>query len=149
MARTKVTAAAELKQGVLTIVNRPRFDASLLHMASGQRYVVTVELMKEKRSDRQNRALHALLSPWADSEGHDIDDLKRDVLREVFGTREVVNAVTGEIEHVLVQPHTSKLNTEQFAFLMNRAVEIAAECGVLLELPDEYRQRIEDERRTA
>jgi hypothetical protein len=106
----------------------------------GEEVEVEIRKRRAKRSLDQNAALHAMLTPWC-LEGHLMDDLKRDVLRAVFGTREVVNAITGELEVVLAKPHTSKLNTQEFAFLMERAVEIAAECGVILELPDEYNAR--------
>jgi hypothetical protein len=142
----KLTAAVDVASGRMKAVNRDRFDTGLSNLPAG-RYVLTLAPQKDKRSDRANRAFHAMVSPWADSEGHAIEDLKRDVLGEVFGWREVPNAITGEMERVLVEPHTSKLDTERFAFLMNRTVEIAAECGVILELPDEYRERTE--RKTA
>lgn len=104
--------------------------------------IVTVAKADEKRTDAQNKALHKMLEPWA-AEGHDIEDLKDDILRAVFGEREVTDAVTGEIKKVLVEPHTSKLGKRKFSELMERAVQIAAECGVYLELPDEYRERTE------
>ena len=112
------------------------------------RYRLVITDEEESRSAAQNKALHVMLEPWAD-EGHDIEDLKDDVLRAVFGEREVVDAITGEIKKVLVEPHTSRLSKRKFSILMERAAQIAAECGVLLELPDEYRQRIEDERKSA
>jgi len=96
----------------------------------------------EPRSAAQNRALHKMLEPWC-KEGHDIEDLKDDLLRAVFGLREKVDAITGEVTHALAEPHTSKLSKAQFSELMQRAVQIAAECGVWLELPDEYRERVE------
>jgi hypothetical protein len=108
--------------------------------------IVTIAKADEKRSDAQNRALHRMLEPWC-AEGHEIEDLKDDLLRAVFGERETVDAITGEVKKVLAEPHTSKLSKRKFSELMERAVHIAAECGVYLELPDEYRERTE--RKTA
>lgn len=124
---------------------RPFIKPWLLHLFAqlwdGEyRLVVTDE--PEPRSSAQNRALHKMLEPWC-REGHDIEDLKDDLLRHVFGLREKVDAVTGEVTVVLAEPHTSKLTKSQFSELMKRAVEIAAECHVRLELPDEYRERTE------
>jgi len=124
--------------GTLTLDHRAAFLAYAKRFAGDE---VEVELRKRrtKRSDRQNRALHAMLTPWANGEGWPIDDLKRELLCEVFGRREVTSPVTGQITYVPQQPHTSALTTVEFALLMDRAVEIAAGCGVVLELPDEYR----------
>src|SRR4051812_29557654 len=49
----------------------------------------------------QECGFHAMIAPWAKEEGHAIDDLKRDILREVFGEREHLNPITGEVTMVL------------------------------------------------
>lgn len=102
---------------------------------------------REKRNDRQNRGFHAMVAPWAKAEGHRIDDLKDDLLEAVFGTIEVTSLVTGEVRKVLAEPHTSKLTVGQFSELIDRTLEIAAEQGVILVAPDEYRRAKEKERR--
>lgn len=102
---------------------------------------------REKRSDRQNRGFHAMVAPWAKAEGHRIDDLKDDLLEAVFGTLEVTSLVTGEVRQVLAEPHTSKLTVGQFCELVDRTLEIAAEQGVILVAPDEYRRAKEKEQR--
>src|SRR5687767_330878 len=81
---------------------------------AGKELEVEIRERRAKRSDAQNRAFHACITPWAAEEGHKIEDLKRDVLREVFGVREVENVITGEIQTELVKPHTSKLNVQEF-----------------------------------
>lgn len=88
----------------------------------------------------QECGFHAMVTPWAKEEGHRLDDLKRDILRAVFGEREHTNPITGEITMVLREPHTSALNRAQYAELIERTLEIAAECGVVLVAPSEYRQ---------
>jgi hypothetical protein len=121
---------------------RPWLLAVFQELKDGD-YTLTLDKAERRRSLKQNAALHKMLEPWC-KEGHDIEDLKDDLLEAVFGYREVVNAITGEVKQVLAEPHTSKLTVEQFSHFMNRAVEIAAEvCGVILELPDEYRIRTE------
>lgn len=93
------------------------------------------------KSRLQECGFHAMISPWAKAEGHRIDDLKRDILRAVFGEMEHVNPITGEVEMVLREQHTSKLSRAKYSELIERALEIGAECGQILEAPHEYRQR--------
>jgi hypothetical protein len=134
------------ESGVLTLDFPAQFKAYVKHL-KGEEVEVEVRKRRSKRSLKQNASYHALLAVWALSEGHNIEDLKDDCLREVFGLREVVSPITGEVRHVLAEPHTSTLTTEQFARLMDRTVELAAECGVILELPDEFNARKQQERR--
>jgi hypothetical protein len=107
----------------------------------GEEVELSLRKRRTKRSDKQNRAFHACITPWSKDEGYPMDDLKRDLLIEVFGSREVVSPITGAVVLVPAKPHTSQLTTQEFALLMERTVEIAAECGVQLELPDEYKTR--------
>lgn len=97
----------------------------------------------------QEKGFHAMITPWARDEGHRVDDLKRDILRAVFGEQEHVNPITGEITMVLREPHTSTLSRAKYSELIERTLEIAAECGVVLEAPNEYRERKAKERRKA
>jgi hypothetical protein len=89
----------------------------------------------------QESGFHAMITPWARTEGHRIDDLKRDLLREIFGEREHVNPITGEITMVLREPHTSTLSRVKYSELIERTLEVAASCGHVLEAPHEYRER--------
>jgi hypothetical protein len=93
----------------------------------------------------QEMGFHAMITPWAKSEGHRIDDLKRDLLHAIFGEQEHVNPITGEITMVLREPHTSALNRAQYSELIERSLELAAGCGVLLEAPSEYTRRKEQD----
>lgn len=104
--------------------------------------VVEVEIREKgrKRTLAQNNGLHVMLTPWCLQEGHYMDDLKRDLLEAIFGTREIENAITGQIVTVLEKPHTSRLTVAEFCHLMEQACVIAAGCGVRLVLPDEYKQ---------
>jgi hypothetical protein len=130
--------------GKLTLDHRAAFDAYAKRF-KGEEVEIEIRKRRTKRSDKQNRAFHACITPWALGEGHSIEDLKKDILREVFGEREVINAITGEVRMELAEPHTSTLDTVRFAHLMERTVEIAAGCGVILELPDEFKARKQQE----
>lgn len=102
------------------------------------------------KSRLQESGFHAMITPWAKSEGHRIEDLKRDLLREVFGEIEHTNPLTGEVTMELREPHTSKLSRDQYSELIERTLQIAAEvCGVILEAPNEYRIRKAKEVRRA
>lgn len=104
--------------------------------------IAPVGLMKSRK---QESGFHAMITPWARGEGHRIEDLKRDLLRHVFGEVEHVNPISGRVEKVLAEPHTSKLSRGKYSELIERTLEIAAECGVILEAPSEYRERKERE----
>ena len=99
---------------------------------------VEIRPRRSRRSLAQSAGFHAMVTPWAKSEGHAIEDLKRDLLREVFGTRERLNAVTGEVTLELVEPHTSALTVAQFSELIERTMQIAADCGYVLVAPNEW-----------
>lgn len=99
------------------------------------------------KSRLQEKGFHAMITPWAKSEGHRIDDLKADLLRAIFGEMEHTNPITGEVSMVLREPHTSTLSRAKYSELIERTLEIGAECGQILEAPHEYRQRKEREAR--
>lgn len=93
------------------------------------------------KSRLQESGFHAMITPWAKAEGHRIDDLKRDLLREIFGELEHTNPINGVVTMVLREPHTSTLSRAKYSELIERTLEIAGECGVILEAPNEYRER--------
>lgn len=124
--------------GHFSFDHEAQYRAFMRKQMAGKEVEVEIREKGRKRTDKQNKALHAMLGPWCE-EGHYMDDLKRDVLRQVFGTREVTNAITGDVQLELAQPHTSRLTVREFCFLMEQACVIAAECGVILQLPDEYK----------
>jgi len=112
---------------------------------AGQRVDVIITPQGALKTRLQESGFHAMIVPWAKADGHRIDDLKRDLLREVFGEQEHTNPITGEVSMVLREPHTSKLSRTKYSELIERTLEIAAECGHVLEAPHEYRQRHERE----
>lgn len=100
--------------------------------------------LRTKRSDRQNRALWALLNAWCREadQGWRPDDLKDAVMGIVFGHIEVTQPITGEIVKVLAKPHTSTLSVSEFCQVIEAILELAAtsEPSVFLESPEEYRK---------
>lgn len=124
---------------------KPRLDFPSQFFAyvkrfEGEEIEITVSKRKAQRTDRQNRALHAMLTPWAHEAGYSLDELKRALMGEVFGWQTQRNPITGQDAQVPVRPHTSALNVADFCHLIDEALRIAAECGVILVAPDEYRK---------
>ena len=116
---------------------------------AGQCVDVLIAPQGDPKTRLQEKGFHAMITPWAREEGHAIDSLKRDLLGAIFGWEEHTNPITGEVRMELREPHTSTLSRRKYAELIERSVEIAAECGVILELPQEYTQRKERERKKA
>jgi len=107
---------------------------------AGQCVDVIIAPQGAMKTRLQECGFHAMIAPWARDEGHRIDDLKRDLLREVFGEVEHLNPITGEVTMVLREPHTSKLSRAKYHELIERTLDIAAGCGYVLVAPNEYRK---------
>jgi hypothetical protein len=105
----------------------------------GKPVEIIVRKKRNKRTLDQNSALHVLLTQWAYEEGHEVDDLKRDLLGTVFGWSEKASPLTAQ--RLPLKPHTSDLSVEEMSFLIERTLQLAAECGVHLESPGEYKER--------
>jgi hypothetical protein len=91
-----------------------------------------------KRSDRQNRALWALLSPWAKERGWQVDELKDVMLGIAFGKVEQEQPITGAIVQVNAKPRSSKLTVTEFVHLVEEVLRVAAEDDYWLDSPSEY-----------
>jgi hypothetical protein len=133
--------------GVVDAEGRVRLDfpqqqrAYCKRKLAGQCVDVIIAPQGALKTRLQESGFHAMISPWARAEGLSIEDLKRDLLREIFGLREHVNPITGEVVMVLREPHTSTLNRAKYSELIERTLDIAAECGHVLEAPNEYTER--------
>lgn len=140
---TFVTACAVQRrsngQRRLVLDDKRRYNQALERFGDGEELTLTIEPTESRKTRAQERGFHAMIQPWAKAEGHQIDDLKRDLLRAIFGEREHVNLLTGAVEVVLREPHTSTLTRAQYSELIERTLEIAASCGHVLMAPDEYR----------
>ena len=122
-----------------------------LQLGAGTCVDVEIREHRAKRSDRQNRALWALLTAWCleADQGWRPDELKEVMLGRVFGTIERVQPLTGEIVKVNAEPSSSKLNVTKFCALIEGILETAAEStpSVFLLAPDEFLRARDIERR--
>lgn len=114
---------------------------------------VEIREHREKRTDRQNRAMWALLNAWCAEadQGWRPDDLKRAVMGEVFGRIEVKDPLSGEVRLEPARSSTSSLGITDFCKVIEAILELAAtsEPSVFLEAPDEYRIQKEKARKAA
>lgn len=108
---------------------------------AGQCIEVMIAPQGALKTRLQEAGFHAMISPWARDAGIEVDDLKRDLLRAIFGEREHVNPITGDVTMVLREPHTSTLPRVKYSELIDRTLDIAAGCGYILEAPHEYKER--------
>lgn len=129
--------------GVVAAYRKRLFETTDGHV-TGQFYP-----FRTRRSDRQNRALHALLTPWARERGWSMDDLKDTMLGIAFGHVEKVMPVTGEIVRLLAEPHSSRLDVTKFCHLIEEVLRVAAEDDYWLESPEEYRKAKEQAEKEA
>lgn len=107
---------------------------------AGKRVDVEVRERKSRRTDLQNRAYHAAITPWAHELGMGVDELKRDLLGLMWGYGEPkVSRLTGEEYRLPIKPHTSRLTTAEFAALMDFTIMTAAKTGYVMLAPDEFR----------
>lgn len=139
--------------GDLVFDYKTQAQAFVKRFGAGVCLDVEIREHRDKRSDRQNKALWALLTAWCNeaAQGWRPDDLKDAVMAEVFGTVEVKNPLTGEIVKALARPHTSTLNVGDFCKVIEAILELAAtsEPSVFLLAPDEFRRAKEAERKAA
>ena len=126
----------QLKEGLRPLIAR--------HFGAGEDVTITIRSGDEPKTRRQERGFHAMIRPWADAHGHRIDDLKLDLLGEIFGWSEAKSPLSGRM--MPVEMHTSTLSKKKYSELIERTLEIAADCGVYLKAPDEYRQDREERR---
>ena len=146
----------ELEQKVIDAEGRVSFGhpkqarAWLKRTHGGEVLVAQFYPHRAKRSDKQSRGFHAMVKPWLHAErrgGWSIEALKLWVLGEVFGYLEMTHPLTGEVLRFPAELHTSKLTMGQFCELIDRTLELAAEEGVILVAPDQYREAKEKEQR--
>ena len=126
------------ERGTLKILARESFDRAVAAFGEGEEVELTLGPLDLGKTRKQECGFHAMIQPWAKEDGHAIEDLKQDLLREVFGLKEHTDVVTGEVVMVLRKPHTSKLTKAEYSELIDRTLEIAARCGYVLTAPQEY-----------
>lgn len=137
----ELAALCMVQNGKLKLFDLKSFSQQLAQFGEGEELDLTIRPLAVGRTRQQEKGFHAMISPWARAEGHTIDDLKRDLLAEIFGLREHVDVLTSVVVMVLREPHTSKLSKAQYNELIERTLEIAARCGHELIPPSEWRAR--------
>lgn len=127
--------------GRLDLLDEPGYRSFVETLGEGEEVAVDFADVAHvvPKTRKQEKGFHAMIAPWAKQEGHRVDDLKRDLLLEVFGEQEHLNPITGEVTMVLREPHTSTLTKAQYSELIERTLQIGAECGHTLIAPDEWR----------
>lgn len=127
------------------VLDYPGQYRAYLKRFAGDEVEVTIAKRRAAKTRKQEAGFHALITPWCQQEGHRFDDLKLDLLGEIFGWSEKPSPLTGRL--LPLRQHTSTLNRADYSTLIERTLEIAAGCGVILEAPSEYRERKERERK--
>lgn len=108
---------------------------------AGQRVEVEIRLRKSQRSTRANRLFWALLTPWAKELGYTPEELKDELLGLLWGWEERKSPLDGSPRYVPKRARSSKLNTADFAELIDFMVMKAAETGYVMTLPDDLRAK--------
>lgn len=110
---------------------RPHFEAAMRRFPDGL-VGVRFEVIREKRSNAQNRFWHGVVIPlFAEHCGYEFEEMKDALALELL-PKEVVDMKTGEVK--VVSGHTSEQNTKQFKELIERAQRLGAEMGI--DIPD-------------
>ncbi len=105
-----------------------------LRFLRGQRVEFVIRKERTKRSEEQNKYLHAVPLPLLAAEwGEDIETAKLLILGECFGWKE-----TRDGHRLPVKPHTSGLTVEEFSQLIEWLPPWAmVNFGVSIPLPNE------------
>jgi hypothetical protein len=138
---TQFSTLVTVRAGKLKLLDREGFNRGLSEFMDGEEIELTLQPVDARKTRQQEKGFHAMIQPWAREEGHAIEDLKRDLMAEIFGVREHTDVVSGVTVMVLCEPRTSQLNKKQYNELIERTLDIAASCGHLLVAPSEYRER--------
>ena len=134
MQQQEYEALGEITDDGLTLHDREHFRRALQRFPRGP-VVVNVQVYREKRSSAQNRYWHGVVVPvFAEHCGYSVPEMK-DVLALKLIPKDVTDPKTGEVH--TVPGHTSDLTPKEFADLIDRAMQLAAEWGLYLPAPGE------------
>jgi hypothetical protein len=132
--------------GKLTLDFPTPFKAFVSKLAgeTGAEVVIFLADKAWLKTRQQEKGLHAMLNPIVVEKGWPIADVKRYMLAKTFGvTKSMIDG-----SEILVEPHTSDLNKQQYSQLIESCLEIAAtEFEIWLEAPSEWKERKEKERK--
>lgn len=125
--------------GFITDEGKVKFDKPTEAHTFNREYFaeseVTIEIYKRrsKRSKDQNAWMHVAIKPLADKLGVTVTSLKLILLGETFGWATVLG------KPFPIRDATSDLNTEEFSDVMAIAQQLAAEHGVLILDPSQWK----------
>ncbi len=137
------------ESGVFTLDYPEQFRRFVAAKFKGEEIELEVRKRRTKRSDKQNRLLWALLTPWAHFLGYEPVELKDELLGLLWGYEEHISKLTGEVVRVPNKARSSRLTTAEFTELIDFMAIKAAETGYVMELPSESPRRAKDARREA
>ena len=132
----KIKHFGKVIEGKLKLDNPSYFVVDYQQYRDKEVYITVAEVKRE-RSSNQNRYFHAVIAvPMAEKAGISVDEMKRDLLIEAFGSIEVTREK--RTTTVPAQEHTSELDTSQFEHLCSTARRIASEFyNMYIKLPNE------------
>lgn len=138
----KIIYFAKIEDGKLKITNRKGFDSDVAEW-EGKRVQITVE-KNNKRTDPQNRYLHALFTIFTKALNDLGNNFKMDEVKELvkckFLTTEVVNESTGEVIGKRIKG-THELSKQEMVDFIDRFIEWAAsDFGIVLPLANEQQK---------
>jgi hypothetical protein len=135
MAQDSYEADGVIVNGELRPVSLVAFRQAMKRFSNEARVVISVKVLRARRSNQQNRFYHGVVIPlFAEHCGYQFDDMK-DALALKLLPKEVTDPTTGEV-HV-VPGHTSELTTKEFNALIERAQQLGAEMGLYIPDPNE------------
>lgn len=117
---------------------------AFIQTLAGHEVEIEIRRKRTKRTVKQNAYLHAAIKPYADHLGYTVEELKLVLLGECFGYHQI-KGVT-----MPVKLHTSELSTQEFVDITELLIQKAAEDGVMILYPEEFkRERRKQERKAA
>jgi hypothetical protein len=126
------------EDGAKLLLDFPKAFKAFYKRFAGHEVVVTVAKRSEAKTRKQEAGFHAMIAPWCREKGHRPDDLKLDLLGEIFGWSEAPSPLTGRT--VPLKTRTRDLNKQEYSQLIEQTMEIAADVdGFVLIAPEEYK----------
>jgi hypothetical protein len=126
-------AGGVIVQGALQPESPISFRQAIRLFPEGAHVRIRVDVERAQRTSGQNRYWHGVVIPlFAEHCGYDVHEMKDALALELLPV-EIPDLKTGEVR--IVPGHTAKLNTKQFADLIDRAQRLAAYLGIVLPDP--------------
>lgn len=111
----------------------PKDYRAFIQTLAGYEVEIDIRKKRTRRTLKQNAFFHAAIAPLAEHLGCTTEELKIDLLGTWFGWKDIRNSKVPE------RLHTSELNTKDFADLMDHTMQIAAEEGIVILDPSQYK----------